>query len=134
MHDAPAARLQPSAGVVVAAFGTSRASPSYHFISTGAPAASTDFQTFPMQCQTWSDCHIQHILDRMSAPFLVKLDALGFPNPHAFDARDPQQYRTLVVFLENEKVRCLPPADRGCLLKYFLRCSLASPNNYAYQV
>ena len=47
---------------------------------------------------------------------MVKLDALGYPNSPAFNASDAQQYRTLVVFLENEKVRCLPPADRGCLV------------------
>jgi hypothetical protein len=53
-----------------------------------------------------------------SSPFVVKLEALGFPNPQAFNASDVQQYRTLVVFLENEKVRCLAPADRSSLLKY----------------
>jgi hypothetical protein len=53
----------------------------------------------------------------MSSPFVVKLEALGYPDPRAFDANDPQQYRTLVVFLENEKVRCLPPADRSSLVK-----------------
>ena len=57
-------------------------------------------------------------LRAMSSPFVVKLDALGFPNSQSFNASDPQQYRTLVVFLENEKVRCLPPPDRSSLLKY----------------
>lgn len=53
----------------------------------------------------------------MPSPFVIKLDALGYPSSHAFNASDTQQYRTLVVFLENEKVRCLPPADRSSLLK-----------------
>lgn len=70
----------------------------------------------------------------MPAHFLVKLDALGFPNPQAFEVNDAQQYRTLVVFLENEKVRCLPPADRGCLLKYCFLCQFASPVDFASQI
>ena len=70
----------------------------------------------------------------MSAPFMVKLEALGFPNPHAFNASDPQQYRTLVVFLESEKVRCLPPADRSSLVRYASRTTLAFTLEFIPQV
>lgn len=73
-----------------------------------ASAALATLRRAPKICRIWVT---------MSTPFLLKVQALGFPNPHAFNASDPQQYRTLVVFLENEKVRCLPPADRSSLVK-----------------
>jgi hypothetical protein len=67
--------------------------------------------------QRWRTSGQVFIFAAMSSRFVVKLDALGYPNSPVFNASDAQQYRTLVVFLENEKVRCLPPADRSSLLK-----------------